>query len=119
MADYATEIERIFEEHDRQIGMIRQEREEQRRLGAQRDRDFREQAPALMRQIAQEYERTEQEAEKARAEAEEQERREAEMREQQDAIARAAAYRRANQNVRAVDDEDEDDDYYRRKSWLV
>ncbi|WP_067677399.1 hypothetical protein [Nocardia miyunensis] len=47
------------------------------------------------------------------------ERREAELREQRAAIARAAAFRKANDVVRPVDDEDEDDEYYRRKSWLV
>lgn len=47
------------------------------------------------------------------------ERREAELREQRAAIARAAAFRKANNVVRPVDDEDEDDEYYGRKSWLV
>ncbi|MGF6884037.1 flagellar biosynthesis GTPase FlhF [Nocardia sp. GAS34] len=47
------------------------------------------------------------------------ERREAELREQRAAIARAAAFRKANEVVRAVDDVDPDDEYYNRKSWLV
>lgn len=113
---YSQEIESIFEEFRHRSAMLARELDEIEQHTDQVASELEAQAQAEMQQFWEEHA---EEIEKARAEAEEKERREVELREQQDAIARAAAHRRANQNVRPVDDEDEDDEYYRRKSWLV
>ncbi|MEU8896923.1 hypothetical protein [Nocardia sp. NPDC048505] len=125
MSNYATEIERIFEEHRRRSVQIQMEVDEFDGRAAEREQAFQDHAntwltengEAMRQKLAQaeEQERAEMEA---RAE---QERLLIEAREHREAIARAEAARRSRDVVYPVDDDGDDPEgeYYRRDSWLV
>ncbi|MQY19045.1 hypothetical protein [Nocardia macrotermitis] len=132
------EMKEFWEEHAEEFERARAEAEEKERreMEAREQRDAEARAAAELRArqggpmgdvpvrranepaVQQHYEAPQQYRDPA-VPLTEAERLEAEAREQRAAIARAAAFRKANNVVRASDDEDEDDEYYRRKSWLV
>ncbi|MEV5837389.1 hypothetical protein [Nocardia sp. NPDC052112] len=128
MTNYSEEIERIFEEHDRQSRLLREELVEIEQRSAAQGREFVEQMNV---EIRERWEEHAEELEKAQAEAEERERREVEARaeqerlavearEQREAIARSIAARKAKGVVTPIDeDDDPESEYFRRKSWLV
>lgn len=116
------DLEQIFDEHDRRASMLRYELDEINHATAERDRLHDEETGPRLEELRLAAE-AEAERERLAAEQEQAERARlaAEAQEQRDAIARAAAARRAQNVVSAYDDDDDDpeSEYYRRKSWLV